>query len=108
MQYLYDYMKDGYDIFCHDPYVKYWEEMDVKPQSDLKSFLQEKFDCIVITTGHRDYVESDLFYQEINDSINNGVVLIDTIGLLDIEKLGNTYKLGKNFFILGVGSILKD
>ena len=100
---LYNFMNKAYSIICHDPYVNYWEELDIYPFQELDSFLNENLDCIVITTGHADYINSDNFYVELKNSKNSGIVIIDTIGLLDIKKLPSVYELGKNFFILGVG-----
>ena len=104
VQNLYNYMEKDFNITCHDPYVKYWEELEIQPYQDIKNFLSNNFDCIVITTGHNEYIQSNLFYNELMDSKNNGTLIIDTIGLLDIKKLSPVYELGKNFFILGVGN----
>ena len=103
VQYLYEFMNGHFNISCHDPYVKYWEEIKIEPDQDLTAFLEKNLDCIVITTGHSDYIESDKFYNALKNSRNNGVLIIDTVGLLDIKKLGTEYTLGQNFYILGVG-----
>lgn len=104
VQYLYEFMNGHYNISCHDPYVKYWEEMKIEPCQDLTAFLDKNLDCIVVTTGHSDYIQSDRFYSELEKSPNYGTLIIDTIGLLDIKKLGSKYNLGENFYILGVGN----
>ena len=56
-----------------------------------------------MTTGHGFFVEGDRLYRVLN-SLEQPPILIDTVGLIDAVKLPINYMLGKNFFVLGVGS----
>jgi UDP-N-acetyl-D-mannosaminuronate dehydrogenase len=48
----------GAIIRCHDPFVKYWAEMDRKLPDEIPSPIG--FDCVVFTVQHRQYLELDL------------------------------------------------
>ena len=90
------------DIRCHDPYVNHWTELSLDIDNSLSSFFQCELDVIIITTGHRDYVNSDGLYEFI--AVNDiSPIIIDTVGLLALEKLPSTYIQNENFFVLGVG-----
>ena len=101
---LYKLMSKEFNIFCSDPYVKYWQEMDISPYQNINDLLVHKLDCIIITTGHKDYIESDHIYKFLAQSEVNSIPIIDTVGLIDSSKLPNCYESGKNFFVLGTGN----
>jgi nucleotide sugar dehydrogenase len=48
----------GADIVCHDPYLIYWEELDIKMPKELPSV--ENFDAIVVAVPHKQYRDLDL------------------------------------------------
>ncbi len=53
---FYDHLEiEGARISLHDPHVLYWEEKDLWINQNLGELLQEHYDLIVITTGHKDY-----------------------------------------------------
>jgi len=89
-------------IKCQDPYVSVWAELKIDVEKSLSVFLGSNFDVLIITTGHRDYIDSDGIYHFLN-SIDNHPLIIDTVGLLDVEKLPSYYSQNHNFFVLGVG-----
>ena len=70
---------------------------------DLNKFLKNDFDVLCITTGHKDYLENKEFMNFINKTKRN-LTIIDTVGLLNADKISDRYILGKNYFILGVGN----
>lgn len=45
----------GAEIALHDPHVLYWEEKDKWVNQDLRKLLEETYDIITITTGHKEY-----------------------------------------------------
>lgn len=91
------------DVFFHDPYLSFWQELGVPISNDEKALLEIEIDILVISTGHQYYVEEDKIYNLL-DLLPNHPVIIDTVGLLDHAKLSKNYILGDNFFVLGVGS----
>ena len=74
----------------------------MKIETSLKAFLKNKFDVLIVTTGHKDFVNEDMIYQQIA-SLTGELIIIDTVGLLDLEKLPSNYHQNKNFYVLGVG-----
>lgn len=91
------------NIECHDPLVKYWEELSMEIENSLESFLGMNHDVLILTTAHRNYIENNILYEHLLTSSKTPLV-IDTVGLLDYDVLKSEYLLGDNFFILGVGS----
>ena len=93
---------DDHEIFCHDPYLDFWPEVGIKVQSSIKEFLNNYYDALIITTAHKVYIDQDSIYDLIcyDDS---RPLIIDTVGLLEVEKLPSHYELNKNFHVLGVG-----
>ena len=89
-------------IKCHDPFVNRWPELDLNVEISLAEFFTNRLDVLIITTGHQNYVESDSIYKHLA-SIQNTPLIIDTVGLLDLNKLPSAYSLNTNFFVLGVG-----
>ena len=90
------------NIRCHDPYVSFWGELDLEIETSLENFLACNFDVLIVTTGHRDYLQNDAIYNLIAES-RNEMTIIDTVGLLDLSKLPRNFSQNKNFYVLGVG-----
>ena len=55
-----------------------------------------------MTTGHKDYIENNILYNFIACA-DKEIIIIDTVGLLKLDKLPAYYSQNKNFFVLGVG-----
>ena len=90
------------DIECQDPYVNYWTELNLNIQTSLPVFFENKFDALIVTTAHKEYIELDNLYKLIFEKEITPLI-IDTVGLLNIKKLPSSYIQNKNFFVLGVG-----
>ena len=90
------------DIKCQDPYVPIWAELNLEIEISLEIFLNNKFDVLIVTTGHRDYLKDNAIY-ELIESVGKGMIIIDTVGLLDLQKLPAHYTQNNNFYVLGVG-----
>lgn len=87
----------------HDPYVSYWKEMSVSVEVDMNNLTSDDTDVIIVTTGHQNYINQDMIYIHLRN-LPKKPILIDTVGLLDPDMLGTQYKIGVNYFVLGVGS----
>ena len=90
------------NIQCHDPYVSRWVELDLIVETSLLEFFENSLDVLIVTTGHRDYLESDGIYQLVAKA-KEGLIIIDTVGLLNLEKLPRRFVQNENFYVLGVG-----
>lgn len=90
------------DIKCQDPYVPIWAELNLEIETCLEAFLDNSFDILIVTTGHRDYLDNDAIYELVGRS-GKEMIIIDTVGLLDLHKLPVHFSQNKNFYVLGVG-----
>ncbi len=100
---FYNRLRAHFDnIKCQDPYVPQWAELNLEIETSLEAFLSNSFDVLIVTTAHRDYLNNDAIYKLIARS-EKELVIIDTVGLLDLHKLPAHFSLNKNFFALGVG-----
>ena len=90
------------NIKCQDPYVPLWAELNLEIEMSLEAFLANSFDILIVTTGHRDYLHNDAIYELIGRS-SKEMIIIDTVGLLDLHKLPAHFSQNKNFYVLGVG-----
>jgi UDP-N-acetyl-D-glucosamine dehydrogenase len=83
---FYDYLVEaGVEVALHDPFVAYWEERECKVSSNLDTLLQERYDIIVVTTGHKVYRNNPDLLQKIINQPN--VMVLDTIGVLNNDEL---------------------
>ena len=90
------------NIKCQDPHVPLWTELNLEIETSLEAFLDLNFDILIVTTGHRDYLKDNAIYKLIARS-NKEMIIIDTVGLLDLQKLPAHFSQNKNFYVLGVG-----
>ncbi|MDB2416008.1 nucleotide sugar dehydrogenase [Pseudomonadales bacterium] len=90
------------NIKCQDPYVSFWAELNLEIETSLEIFLNNSFDILIVTTGHKEYLHNDAIYKLIGQ-LSEETIIIDTVGLLDLRKLPAHYSQNKNFYVLGVG-----
>ena len=90
------------NIKCQDPHVPLWAELNLEIETSLEDFLSLSFDVLIVTTGHRDYLNDNAIYKLIARSVKE-MIIIDTVGLLDLQKLPAHFSQNKNFYVLGVG-----
>ena len=90
------------NIKCQDPYVQLWPELNLEVETSLEVFLSNRFDVLIVTTGHRDYLNDNAIYELIARS-GKEMIIIDTVGLLDLHKLPAHFSQNRNFYVLGVG-----
>jgi UDP-N-acetyl-D-glucosamine dehydrogenase len=70
----------GCEITLHDPHVLYWEEKDLWINQKLNELLEQQYDIIVITTGHKDYRNNTTLIEKIMQQAS--CLVYDTIGVL--------------------------
>lgn len=83
---FYDQLEiEGAITSLHDPHVLYWEEKDCWINQQLDELLNEQYDLITITTGHKDYRNNPGL---INKLLAHAPTFIyDTIGVLTNEEI---------------------
>ena len=88
-------------VDAHDPYVQYWEEINIKVSQDLDEKLDMSWDIIVFSAAHSEYK-----YPKVISKISkmSNVKVLDTLGILkekDIVELNKKNKVK----VLGRGDI---
>jgi nucleotide sugar dehydrogenase len=92
----------GCNVTLHDPHVVYWEEKELRLNNNLAELLQQQYDLIIITTGHKDYRNNPVL---INKLLEQPVSFIyDTIGILTEEEI-NTLKTKHIVKVIGRGDL---
>ena len=95
-------LKDGAKINLHDPYVNYWEELNIIINQDLYSVLENEIDILIFSTSHDQYKNSNKFIEKLLDK--NEMIIFDTVGILsefEIKKLSVKH----NVKVLGRGDL---
>lgn len=83
---FYDQLEiEGCNIILHDPHVKYWEEKDLWVNQQLDELLQQPYDFIVITTGHKDYRNNATLIDRLKQLPSCWIY--DTIGVFSNEEI---------------------
>ena len=75
----------GAEIALHDPHVLYWEEKDTWVTQDMYKLLEQDYDIITITTGHKEYRSNPVFIAKLMEQ--SPAVIYDTIGVLTNEEI---------------------
>lgn len=78
-------LEAGCEIILHDPHVVYWEEKELQVNNDLASLLNNWYDFIVITTGHKDYRGNTSLINKLLD--HKASFIYDTIGILTNDEI---------------------
>ena len=68
------------EIILHDPHVLYWEEKGIWINQNLNELLEQQYDIIAITTGHKDYRNNESLVEKLMQQ--PGTFIYDTIGVL--------------------------
>ena len=88
-------------VDTHDPYVQYWEEINIKVSQDLDEKLDMSWDIIVFSAAHSEYKNPKVISKM---SKMSNVKVLDTLGILkekDIVELNKNNKVK----VLGRGDI---
>ena len=88
-------------VEIHDPYVEFWDELNIKVSQDLQEKLEDKWDIIIFSTSHTYYKKLEII-KKIKKMSNS--MIYDTVGILnelDILELNKNNKVK----ILGRGDV---
>ena len=88
-------------VDMHDPYVKYWEEINIKISQDLDEKLDMIWDIIVFSAAHSQYKNSNVINKICKMS---NVKILDTMGILEQKDITEMNKNNK-VKVLGRGDI---
>ena len=77
-------IEDGHHVTLNDPYVNFWDELNLKVSDDFNN-INDSLDAIVITTGHSVYKNNEELIQLILHQDN--MVIFDTIGILNDKEI---------------------
>lgn len=88
-------------VDTHDPYVKYWEEINIKVSQDLDEKLDMIWDIIVFSAAHTEYKNPKIISKISNMS---NVKILDTLGILEQKDIVEMNKKNK-VKVLGRGDI---
>ncbi|MEI9806570.1 MAG: nucleotide sugar dehydrogenase [Bacteroidota bacterium] len=75
----------GADVTLHDPHVVYWEEKEIKVNNDLDELLQQPYDVVIISTGHKEYRSNPKLISTLLS--HPASFVYDTIGVLSNEQI---------------------
>ncbi len=83
---FYDHLEiEGAITSLHDPHVLYWEEKDIWINQQLNELLNDQYDLITITTGHKDYRNNPELISKL--LAHTPTFIYDTIGVLTNEEI---------------------
>jgi len=100
---LYNYcINDGGKIFLHDPYVSFWEELNIKINQDLDLMLKFNIDILIITTSHDEYKNSKKLVSKLLKK--KKMMILDTVGLFSEYEINKLKKL-HNLKVIGRGDL---
>ena len=88
-------------VDTHDPYVKYWEEINIEVSQDLDEKLSMMWDIIVFSAAHTEYKNSKVISKICKMS---NVKILDTLGILEQKDIVEMNKKNK-VKVLGRGDI---
>ncbi|MEK7790856.1 MAG: nucleotide sugar dehydrogenase [Deltaproteobacteria bacterium] len=89
----------GATVICHDPYVKYWSELQMELNPELPP--ANDLDCIVLAVGHQTY-------RDFNFSTwlkKSGPLILDTNNVLSSAQVAQLKKIGSRIYSVGRGII---
>jgi nucleotide sugar dehydrogenase len=95
-------IKSSAVIKLHDPYIKYWEEVNIDVDTDIESFINDSFDIIVFCTRHNIYLHDDKFNNWLNSLTNK--IIFDTNLVLNEDRI---HLLKKNNILKIIGNGIK-
>tara|TARA_B100000519_G_scaffold203428_1_gene226708 strand:+ start:17406 stop:18785 length:1380 start_codon:yes stop_codon:yes gene_type:complete len=70
----------GVKITCHDPYVTFWDELDIKLEKKLPS--PKDFNAVIMTVPHKEYKKIDL-----SKWIKTGNIILDANSVLNKQQI---------------------
>tara|TARA_B100000427_G_scaffold326979_1_gene336694 strand:- start:101 stop:1597 length:1497 start_codon:yes stop_codon:yes gene_type:complete len=99
---LYKYcLKEKANIFLHDPFTSYWEELNLNINNNIDTLIRKKIDIIIISTAHKTYKDSR-FIDKLLEI--NRLFILDTVGIFNVDQINILSKYHK-IKILGRGDL---
>lgn len=74
----------GCKMKLHDPYVSFWEELNLPVSNDI-NIIEEDFDILIFSTGHSEYKTNPGFIKKIMKK--DRMFILDTIGILGADEI---------------------
>jgi UDP-N-acetyl-D-mannosaminuronate dehydrogenase len=91
----------GVSVSAHDPYVREWLELNIRPRQSLSEVLHEEPDIVIISTGHRIYRNEETVAALL---AGKPMLVYDTIGFLPAEHIARLRKKHQ-VIVLGRGDL---
>jgi nucleotide sugar dehydrogenase len=88
-------IKEGGEILCHDPYINYWDEMDLEVLEDYPDLSD--FDAVVLAVGHTEYKKKEINYWHKAD------LLLDANMVLSPEQINKLKRHSGKIISIGRG-----
>ncbi|MBL7739719.1 MAG: nucleotide sugar dehydrogenase [Chitinophagaceae bacterium] len=86
VQGLFERLTDaGCYVTLHDPHVMLWEEKGLRINNNLDELLQQAYDVVIISTGHKEYRNSIRLISSLLS--HPGSFIYDTIGVLNNDEI---------------------
>lgn len=98
--------KEGAEMIFHDPVVDLWEEMKLKPISDLPELALKSHDIVVFSVRHKEYLE--LSAEQMCEYFPNARVFVDAFNIIDAVKAQKLQVFGKIVIGIGKGNLFKN
>ena len=95
-------IKNQCEVYLHDPYVTYWEELGLQVDQSLDTLKNKDIDIVIFSTGHSEYTNNENLISQLSELDN--LLIYDTIGVLTNREINI---LSKNHVVkvLGRGDI---
>ena len=87
-------IKSKAKITCHDPYVRYWEEMELNVSRELPN--SSKFDAVIMAVAHKEYKKIDL-----SSWAHNSLLILDANMVFTKKQRESAKKLGLRIESIG-------
>ena len=84
------------NITCHDPYIEYWEEMNIDVLKELPEL--KSYDAIVLAVAHEDYKHTDCW--------NEANLILDANMVFNSQQIKSLTTAGLNIKSIGRGDNL--
>ncbi len=102
VEYLYRLLsRAGAIVHVHDPYVSYWEELQMEVPSKLNDLLINKIDVLVFSTGHSIYKSDEAIHAFIDS--HPECYVFDLLGVIPESFIQSSQN--RNIKVLGRGDI---
>lgn len=88
-------LEDGGEVFFHDPYISFWDEMQMSVMSEYPSL--NDYDAVILAVSHSEYTNIDLEYW------NQARLLVDSNLVLKPEQIEKLSSMKNKLISIGRG-----